>query len=246
MISVCIATHNGGEYIKEQIDSILCQLSKEDEIVISDDGSDDSTLDILNLYKDPRIKILRYKHDISYMRSADYTTHNFENALLHAQGEYIFLSDQDDIWLPNKVEIMKAKLQDNGLVVSDCVVVDSKLNVIHPSYFTIHRTKKGILNNLCINAFHGACMAFRKEILDQAIPFPHSNVGHDFWLGLIATHYYSVEFIDQPLILYRRHSNTVSPSAKGSTLPIAYRIKYRLITISELCRRILMKKYSID
>lgn len=245
MISVCVATYNGENYIKEQIDSILCQLSKEDEIIISDDGSTDSTLEILKSYKDSRIKILRHKHNTSYTHSADYTTHNFENALLHAKGEYIFLSDQDDVWLPNKVEVMKTKLLDYGLVVSDCMVVDSQLSVIHPSYFAIHRTKKGVINNLYINAFHGACMAFRKEVLNQAIPFPNSDVGHDFWLGLIATHYYSVEFINQPLILYRRHDNTVSPSAKGSTLPISYRIQYRLITIFELCRRILLKNYSI-
>lgn len=239
MISVCVATYNGENYIKEQIDSILCQLSKEDEIIISDDGSTDSTLEILKSYKDCRIKILHHKHNTSYTHSADYTTHNFENALLHAKGEYIFLSDQDDVWLANKVEVMKTKLQDYGLVVSDCMVVDSRLNVIYPSYFAIHRTKKGIFNNLYINAFHGACMAFRKEILNQAIPFPNSDVGHDFWLGLIATHYYSVEFINQPLILYRRHNNTVSPSGGKSSYNIKYKIIYRLRTVIELLKRLI-------
>ena len=82
-------------------------------------------------------------------------------------------------------------------------------------------------------------MAFRKEILSYALPFPVSDVGHDFWLGLIASYYYNVDFINTPLIYYRRHNETVSPSAQKSSLPIKYRIKYRLITIYEFVRRVL-------
>ena len=82
-------------------------------------------------------------------------------------------------------------------------------------------------------------MAFRKEVLNQAIPFPNSDVGHDFWLGLIATHYYSVEFINQPLILYRRHNNTVSPSGGKSSYNIKYKIIYRLRTVIELLKRLI-------
>lgn len=95
MISVCMATYNGEEYIKEQLESILCQLGEMDEIIISDDGSTDNTLNIIESYNDSRIKIHinTGKHGFVY---------NFENALQKAKGEYIFLSDQDDIWLPEK------------------------------------------------------------------------------------------------------------------------------------------------
>ena len=102
MISVCIATYNGEKYIKEQLDSIIPQLGHEDEIVISDDGSSDSTLDIINSINDERIRITvnQGKHGVNS---------NFNNALLHAKGDFIFLADQDDIWLSGKVaECLKA------------------------------------------------------------------------------------------------------------------------------------------
>ena len=94
-ISVCIATYNGGAFIKDQIYSILLQLSQNDEIIISDDGSRDSTLNILFSFNDSRIKIYKNggKHGV---------VSNFENAIKHATGDYIFLCDQDDVWMPGK------------------------------------------------------------------------------------------------------------------------------------------------
>lgn len=100
MISVCMATYNGEKYIKEQIDSILKQLGSDDELVISDDGSSDGTIDIILGYHDPRIHL--------YKGSFHSPAFNFENALKNATGDFIFLSDQDDIWYDNKVpEILK-------------------------------------------------------------------------------------------------------------------------------------------
>ena len=95
MISVCMATYNGAQFIKEQIDSILCQLSTEDELIISDDGSTDETLSIINSYKDNRIKVFQHKaaEGSAFIKA----TRNFENAMSHAVGDYIFLSDQDDM-----------------------------------------------------------------------------------------------------------------------------------------------------
>ena len=90
MISVCMATYNGEKYIQEQIDSILCQLSKDDELVISDDHSTDATCDIIKSYNDRRIKL--FLNEL-----AKGVTHNFENALLHSKGDIIFLADQDDV-----------------------------------------------------------------------------------------------------------------------------------------------------
>ena len=89
MISVCMATYNGEKYLREQVGSILTQLGENDELVVSDDGSTDSTIDILKSYNDPRIKIFinTGRHGVNS---------NFENALRHADGDYIFLSDQDD------------------------------------------------------------------------------------------------------------------------------------------------------
>jgi len=99
MISVCIATYNGEKYIKEQLNSIIIQISQEDEIVVSDDWSNDRTLEIVSNYQDNRIKILFNKKEKGYSK-------NFENAILYAKGDIIFICDQDDVWLPNKVSRM--------------------------------------------------------------------------------------------------------------------------------------------
>lgn len=124
MISVCIATHNGEKYIKEQLDSILCQLSTEDEVVISDDGSTDSTLEILSDYNDSRIKVYQYKQPYKSRHPHSYVCKNFENALKHAEGDYIFLSDQDDYWMEGKVDKCVELLKTNLLVVHNADLVD--------------------------------------------------------------------------------------------------------------------------
>lgn len=101
MVSVCLATYNGEKYIRQQIESILPQLSAADEIVVSDDESTDQTVPILESFNDSRIHIYIHKRRNEKV-VWDYATHNFENALSHAKGDYIFLSDQDDVFLPEK------------------------------------------------------------------------------------------------------------------------------------------------
>ena len=96
MISVCMATYNGERYIKEQVSSIMQQLGENDELIVSDDGSSDSTLQVLDSFHDSRIKVF------SGPRTG--LTYNFENAIKNANGDYLFLSDQDDVWECNKVE----------------------------------------------------------------------------------------------------------------------------------------------
>ena len=102
-ISVCMATHNGEKYLRQQVDSILTQLDSYDELVISDDNSKDFTLSILTSFNDPRIKILPAEKFGTPVR-------NFEYALQHCIHPFIFLADQDDVWHPEKVRIMKEVL----------------------------------------------------------------------------------------------------------------------------------------
>ena len=128
MISVCIATYNGEKYIKEQLLSILPQLGKKDEVIISDDHSTDNTLDIVKGLNDNRIKIVMNNREKGY-------TSNFENALSYAIGDYIFLSDQDDIWMSNKVDYCIAELKEYDLVVSDAILINSKGEKIDDSFF---------------------------------------------------------------------------------------------------------------
>ena len=230
-----MATYNGEKYIKEQIDSILPQLGEGDELVISDDGSADRTVEIIESYKDPRIRLYHHvKKSSKYL--IDYSTHNFENAISHAKGQYIFLSDQDDVWLPEKVDRMIKALEHYEVVVSDCLVVDESLNEIAPSYFSKVHAKNGMIRNIIKSSYIGCCMAFRREILNEAFPFPKSGVGHDLWIALIGSMYYNVFLLPEPLLLYRKHGNNVTPSGMKSNYSLGYRISYRLLIVQAIIK----------
>ncbi len=121
LVSVCMATYNGGKYIREQVDSILNQEFKENtdvelEIVVSDDGSTDDTVKILETYNDARIKIYLHRNTkkYKYLNATRACKCNFENAMGKAKGEYIFLSDQDDVWYPWKMDRQLTMLRKYG------------------------------------------------------------------------------------------------------------------------------------
>lgn len=208
MISVCLATFNGDKYIKRQIDSILQQLGAEDELIISDDGSTDKTLHILNDIIDSRICILPFKKFNSAIR-------NFEYILTRAKGDIIFLSDQDDIWLPGKLDKMLFALMQTDLVLSDCIVVDQNDNIIHNSFFKHRQSKPGFWVNLWKNSYMGCCMAFRREVLMYTLPFPKNIHMHDWWIGLMVEYNGKVLFLHEPLLKYVRHGENVSPTGQG-------------------------------
>lgn len=228
-ISICIATYNGSKYIREQIDSILPQLGESDEIIISDDSSTDNTLEIVRSYKDKRIKIFSNNKFHSPI-------FNFENALKQAKGDYIFLSDQDDIWMENKVDKMMEALKQFSLVVSDCYVVDKDCNIIRESFFHA-KPATGIMKNLIKNNYLGCCMAFRRELLSKALPFPKRIAMHDIWLGLCGTLFYKTTFIPDKLIMYRRHGGNASPTAEKSNYGLMYKLSYRIDIIFCLVKR---------
>lgn len=233
MISVCIATYNGENYIKEQLDSILIQLNNCDEIIISDDSSTDKTLDIIKSYNDKRIKIFSNNTFHSPIQ-------NFENALKQAQGDYIFLSDQDDVWLSNKVKRTIEELKKYSLVVSDCYIVDKNCNIIKESFFKKHPSSS-IIKNIIKNNYLGCCMAFRREVLTKALPFPKHIAMHDIWLGLCGSLFYNTAFIPDKLIMYRRHGKNASPTAEKSKYSLKYKISYRTNIIIYLIKRFLKK-----
>ncbi len=221
MISVCIPSFNGSKYIKLQLISILTQLSKNDEVVISDDSSTDDTIEIIKSINDNRVKLF----ENNKFRSPIY---NLENALKHSKGDYIFLSDQDDVWINNKVEIMYNYLQTNDLVISDCILIDADSKIIAPSFYKLNNSKKGFLNNFIHNGYLGCCMAFNRQILNYNLPFPRKIAMHDIWIGLNTEIHGKVLFIDDKLVMYRRHSSNYSPTAEKSKFSLLYKIKYRL------------------
>ena len=143
MITVCIATFNGEKYIREQLNSILFQLSLQDEVIVSDDGSTDNTISIIKSFNDNRIKIIDGVHRHS-------PTLNFEKALKEAKGDYIFLADQDDVWKDDKVKICLKWLQHYDCIISDAEVTDENLNIT----FTVCFVLKVICENCCIYFFN--------------------------------------------------------------------------------------------
>lgn len=230
-ISVCMPTYNGATYIKRQMQTILAQLGEQDEIVVSDDSSSDDTLSILASLADDRIKVL----EGNQFRSPIY---NMENALLHAEGKYIFLTDQDDVWLPNKVEIMLEALKENDLVMTDCHVVDSDEQIVVDSFYSLMNSGRGFWKNLYKNTYMGCCMAFRSSVLDYALPFPKRIPMHDSWIALCVEYKGgNIAFLEDKCLLYRRHGKNASTCSSRSTQTLKKKLVDRLSLLTSIIRK---------
>ena len=228
MITVCLPTYNGAPYICAQLESILVS-PLVTEIIVSDDGSTDNTVEIVRSFNDKRIKLIEGPHTG--------LVSNYELLLSLASGEYIFLADQDDVWFPNKVEVMLAHLHDVDMVVCDCIVVDGQLNMLYPSFFALINSKSGVVSNLLSNRYLGCCIALRQRVLKHALPFPTHLPVHDWWLGLVADIFGGVTFINQPLMMYRRHGANVSPTSERSSVAWSKRIYWRVNLLISLIGR---------
>ncbi len=239
MISVCMTTCNGEKYLKRQLDTILSQLGTEDELIISDDSSSDRTIEIIKSYSDSRIKLLENGNFGS-------PVFNMENALKRAQGDYVFLADQDDVWLPGRVQKVVEKLQHYDLVVCNAFIVDRDEKILHDSYFAWKGSAPGFLKNLKKNSFIGCSMAFNRKITDTVLPFPKRISMHDVWIGLMAECMGKVLFFDERLMYYRRHDDNFTASVhkaddRLSDFSLSYKIRYRLLLLFYVMKRCLRK-----
>lgn len=235
MISVCLATYNGEPYIREQVNSILEQLAPGDELVISDDASSDRTLEIVRSFNDSRIKILRNE-------LAKGVSGNFENAMRHAKGDYIFLADQDDMWLPGKVSSCLDELKHCDLVLHDASIVNKDLVPQNKTLFSELKIKEGFVHNFIKNRFTGCCMAFNRSVLSYVSPVPiKSYFLHDNWIGLMVSLKGKISFINRPLILFRRHESNNSTAGSKSALHLSKKILSRLSIGYNIIKRVLIK-----
>ena len=227
MISVAMITYNGLVFLPAQVTSILDQLSDQDELVISDDGSTDGTWAFLSdlAQRDPRVRLLRNQGRPGIIG-------NFDHALQHCRGAIIFLSDQDDLWYPGKVARLSQVLSDPPrpwLVQSDAKLIDDKGQVTAPSFFALRHSRPGFWTNFWRNTYQGCTLAFRRELLSVALPLPERLPMHDMWLGLLAELSGQVRFIPDRLTGYRRHGDNQSaltPRSPGQIL--AWRIQLGL------------------
>lgn len=235
MISVCMTSYNGEKYIKKQIDTILANLTDEDELIISDDGSTDLTKELILECNsvDGRVKLID--------GPKQGVIANFENAIMAARGDFIYLADQDDIWTLDKVKKVQVCFENSAcmLVIHDADIVDEEERMIEPSFFQRRGSKPGVINNIVKNSYIGCCMAFRRDILDKVIPIPKNIEMHDQWIGVIAETLGEACFLDEVLLHYRRHGDNVS---SFEHYPIPKMIRNRVVFILELAKREITKR----
>ena len=240
-VSVAMAVYNGEKYLREQIDSILCQLSDKDELVVSYDESTDASKAILDDYvnKDKRVKVYKNPYHPGVVK-------NFQNALEHTTGDIVFFSDQDDVWLPGKVELVMKEFADPKIAVvfHDSYPTDANLKILKDSTIKgrggYRETTLGNLFRLC---YIGCCMAFRAEYKSVILPIPTIYRSHDWWTGcLLGCGKTKMKAIRKPLIYHRMHGNNVTPEKRP---PLSYQIQVRWIIIKNIILRY-KRKVAID
>jgi glycosyltransferase involved in cell wall biosynthesis len=233
-VTVCLAAYNGERHIEPQLRSIL-ESPLVQEVIVSDDGSTDGTRNVVSSIEDNRL------HLLDGPRRG--LVRNFEFLLGRATGDLILLSDQDDVWLPPKVERMLAALEQVDLAVCDCRVVDDDLDELHASFFELRGSGPGLWHNLMRNGFLGCCLGLRRELLLHALPFPEGVPMHDWWLGLVAESFGRTSFVPEVLTLYRRHGANVSSTAEASRVGWITRIQWRAMMVRALAARRLGKRH---
>lgn len=208
-VSVCMAAYNGEKHILEQVESILSELAPTDELIIVDDCSTDGTKSVIERIGDPRIRLIAAAVNTGYVRT-------FERALSEARGEYVFLSDQDDVWLPGRAERMIASLDGKSIVVSNCRHFDGPMGRFHrlrlrekDSTHTL-RNLTGIIVGYRLH--WGCAMAFRQELSHKILPFPaHMRESHDQWIAMVGIINRSIQYLEEDTILHRLHGENLTP-----------------------------------
>lgn len=231
-VSVVMATYNGKTYLPEQLQSVLAELLPDDELIIVDDGSQDGTLELLDSLKSPAIHIVRNLTNVGVLAT-------FERGLLLSSKEIIFLSDQDDVWLPGKRSaFVKAFERDPRtlIVVSDAELIDAQGTVTAHSFMaTRGGFRSSVWSTLIRNRYLGCAMALRRELLAAALPIPGSVPMHDMWFGALGSAIGRVSYIATPLIQYRRHGGNVSPGqSQGWLRMFRWRITLLMLLIIRL------------
>lgn len=211
-VSVAMATYNGERFVEAQLRSILRELDPDDEIMIVDDASTDRTRERIAAFADPRIRLHANDRNEGVFAS-------FERALRMTSGGIVFLADQDDVWLPGKrVGLSEALRSDDAVAValSDAQVIDADGAVVAPSFMALRGGfRSGLASTLIRNRYLGCAMAFKRQLLNVALPIPPDVPMHDMWLGAVSRLVGQTVYVDRPLMQYRRHSANVSPSKRA-------------------------------
>lgn len=205
LVSIVLATYNGERFLVEQLNSILAQSYKNIEIIAVDDQSSDNTVSILEEYAN------RYDNFNVYVNESNLGYQkNFEKGFLLSKGDYIAPSDQDDIWFPNKIEILMNNISSNSIAFCNSAFINSvgeRLGETMTDTKTLMDFNSPLMYVIGASA-PGHAMLIKREIVFDAMPFP-TLLSHDNWLGFVATFKKPIKYVDEVLVLYRRHDNNV-------------------------------------
>lgn len=239
-ISVCMATYNGAPYVCEQMNSILEQLGPSDEVVVVDDASTDDTVDRLHAIGDRRVRVLESAENRGYVRG-------FEESLRNAHGQFILLSDQDDVWEPGRVRAIVGALTHAEVVATNLGTLGGPNRISGPYGQSDWRlrerdSRRNLRNIVAIlignRPYYGCAMGLRREALDRLLPFPSFlDESHDLWVALYGNVIRSVVHLDVRSVRRRFHGANATPERPRGPLQVARSRALLLRSVIELRRR---------
>lgn len=220
-ISIAMATFNGARYLQEQLDSFVAQSRLPDELIICDDGSEDETISIIEEFSKRApfaVRLTKNPKNLGFIK-------NFEKALSLCTGDLIFLSDQDDVWFPEKVQYIERAFQEADgrlLVIHDGQLVDERLQWYGAT--NLGQVRAGFGDDQYL--ITGALSVMHMDLKPYILPLPDNfaefaNIGHDGWIHLVAKFLGTRRVIEKPLQLIRRHSSNTSAWVASSTTKIS-------------------------
>ena len=232
MIVILLSTYNGEKYIKQQLDSLHSQTYKKFKIIVRDDKSTDNTLEILKSFD---IKLVDSNQNLGAKKSF---ASLLEYAVQNSNAKYFIFCDQDDIWEKDKIEKTLKKMEEMEnefcnmplLVHTDLKVVDEKLNTLSPSmwkYQNINPSSNSLNKLLIQNTITGCTMIINRKLARKCLNIASKAIMHDWWIGLVASTFGKIGYLDYSSIMYRQHG-------KNDTGTQKYSFKYILKKIQEI------------
>jgi glycosyltransferase involved in cell wall biosynthesis len=249
-IEVALATYQSARFLRELLDSLFAQTEQGFTLLVADDGSRDATMDILEDYSrryPGRVRI------VARERQPRGAAGNFSRLIEHARADYLLLCDHDDVWLPNKISLSRARMtaleKVHGteaplLVHTDLVVVDEDLEVIAPSlskYWQVSPPRSDLTSLLTANVATGCTIIMNRALYERARPIPPEAMMHDHWLALVAATLGAIAYVEEATILYRQHGGNLIGAPTGGTASLIQRIRHTLFGAE---RQRVMRRYS--
>jgi glycosyltransferase involved in cell wall biosynthesis len=222
-----MATYQGQDYVERQLRSILEQLGPDDEVIVVDDCSRDRTVEIVEAVADPRVAV--HRNQVNRRE-----VYSFGRAIELARGDVIFMADQDDIWLPGRVELMTSRLQTSGadLITSNFEWMDAEERPIYVAFDGVSsKTSKQHLRNIFDiyvgkTNYFGCAMAFRRSLVPLIVPIPPYVESHDLWIALAANQIGSNLHIDDKTLRKRRHGSNTTSTVSNRSLFLKLRSRW--------------------